>query len=74
MTFGKRIAMAFRIASLEIFTGIIIIVLCVRGLITYEPIPDKEPFTSTLPFEAIYTFGVVIGLFLILFGYFRANR
>lgn len=74
MTFGQRVAMTLRCAALEVLFGLAIAGLGFYGLMTYKPIPSAAPFASPIPFTAVFGAGIVIGLGLIVWGHFKANR
>ncbi|MFU3754740.1 hypothetical protein ACM7I8_23755 [Pseudomonas aeruginosa] len=74
MTFGQRVAMTLRQAALEVLFGLAIAGLGVYGLMTYKPIPNDAPFASPIPFTAVFWAGIMIGVGLIVWGHFKANR
>ncbi len=74
MTFGQRVAMTLRWAAFELSAGLAILAVCTFGLMSYEPIPDDSPFASPIPFTAIFTLGVMVGIALIVWAHFKANK
>jgi len=69
-----KLAMVLRFYGMPFIGGLAMLLLAGSGLYSYEPIPDSSPFTTPVPYTAIYIAIMCIGGFLALRAWVKGSR
>lgn len=61
----RVIALAFLTTPVRLLFGVLLTTSSAYCLATYQPIPDNSPFVAVIPFRAVFSAFLVVGVILL---------